>query len=195
MRRYPPHARAADVALRARLRVRKEARSEPDLPVFAEQLADEGEQRSLEVGQRHVLTDDETLDLGEHRRVSEVELIAAVDAARSDQPDRRLMLFHVADLHPRRVRPQQRRRRADRGLDRRGQIQRVLHVASGMLARHVERLEVVILVFELGALDDDEAHSREDRFDAIAKDGQGMAMANRGNASAERDIHRAARRS
>ena len=34
------------------------------------------------------------------------------------------------------------------------QVQRVLHVARGMLGRHVQRVEVVPLVLDLRALDD-----------------------------------------
>ena len=50
------------------------------------------------------------------------------------------------------------------------EVQRVLHVARGMLRRHVERFEVVLVVFELGPLDDLEAHAREDGLDALAQD-------------------------
>ena len=46
---------------------------------------------------------------------------------------------------------------------RRGEVERVLHVARGMLRRHVERFEVVVVVLELGPFDDEEAHAREDR--------------------------------
>ena len=60
-----------------------------------------------------------------------------------------------------------------------GEIQRVLHVARGVLRRHVERFEVVVVVFELGPLDDEEAEAREDGLDALAQDGQRMAVADR----------------
>ena len=145
----------------------------------AEELVHEREQRALQIRERDVLADDEPFDLREHRRVREVEVVAAIDAAGRDQPDRRLVLLHVADLHPRRVRPQQRRRRARSRAHRRGEVQRVLHVARGMLGRHVERFEVVVVVFELGAFDDEEPEAREDGFDALAQDGQRMAVADR----------------
>ena len=44
--------------------------------------------------------------------------------------------------------------------DRRREVERVLHVARGMLRRHVERFEVVVVVLELGPFDDEEAHAR-----------------------------------
>ena len=64
-------------------------------------------------------------------------------------------------------------------LDRRGEVQRVLHVARGMLGRHVQRVEAVPLVLDLGTFDDREAHAREDVFHAIAHDGERMAVAER----------------
>ena len=68
------------------------------------------------------------------------------------------------------------------------EVQRVLHVARRMLRRHVERFEVVIVVFELGALDDEEPESREDGFDALAEDGERMAVADPRAASGQRDV-------
>ncbi len=176
MRLHMPHQsspvarRAADVELGARLGVGEEARPEAHPAFRSEELVHERGQRALQIGQRDVLADDEAFDLREHRRVREIEVVAAVDAPRRDQPDRRLMLLHVADLHPRRMRPQQRRRRARSRAHGGREIERVLHVARGMLGRHVERFEVVIVVFELGAFDDQEAEAREDGFDALAED-------------------------
>ena len=102
------------------------------------------------------------------------------------------MRLHVADLHRRGVRPQQRphQRRAVAG-DRRQrlrQVQRVLHVARGMLGRHVQRVEVVPVVLDLGAFDDREAHAREDLLDPLAHDGQRMAMAEARPAAGQRDV-------
>ena len=55
------------------------------------------------------LVDDEALDLMEHRRVRLVA-VAAVDAARRDDTDGRLLRHHRADLHGARVRAQYQRR-------------------------------------------------------------------------------------
>ena len=71
----------------------------------------------------------------------------------------------------------------------RGEVERVLHVASGMLGRHVERFEVVIVVFELRAFDDEKSEAREDGFDALTKNGQRMPMAYARAASGERHVH------
>src|SRR5262245_22374359 len=63
-----------------------------------------------------------------------------------------------------------------------------------MLRRHVERFEVVVVVLELGAVDDEEAEPREDRLDALAQDRQRMAMTDPGRAARERDVDGAGRR-
>ena len=60
---------------------------------------------------------------------------------------------------------------------RRAEIQRVLHVAGGMLRRHVQRIEAVPFVFDLRAFDDREPHAREDLLQTVADGRQGMAMA------------------
>ena len=115
-------------------------------------------------------------------RVREVEIVAPIDATGHDDADRRLVRFHVANLHRGRVRAQQRPQivgPSGIALDRRREVQRVLHVARGMLGRHVQRVEAVPLVFDLRTFDDGEAHAREDGFHAIAHDGQRMAMAER----------------
>ena len=160
--------------------------------VRREHLAHEREQRALQIRQRDAFADDEPFDLPEHRRVREVEIVAPVDAAGHDDADRRLVRLHVADLHRRGVRAQQ---RPD---DRRGvrfrpctgvrEIQRVLHVARGMLGRHVQRVEAVPLVFDLRAFDDREAHAREDVFHAVAHERQRMAMAERAAGAGQRDV-------
>ena len=63
-----------------------------------------------------------------------------------------------------------------------------------MLGRHVERFEVVVVVFELGPFDDQKPEAREDRFDALAKDGQGMTVADRRYAARQRDVDGSGRR-
>ena len=78
----PPQALAADVDFRARLGVGEEARTQAHLHV-AEQLVQHRLERALQVGQRDAFADDEPLELLEHRRVAEIEVVAAVDAARA----------------------------------------------------------------------------------------------------------------
>ena len=60
------------------------------------------------------------------------------------------------------------------------QVQRVLHVARGVLRRHVERFEVVVVVLGLGAVEDLVALAREDGLDALAQLRQRMAVADDG---------------
>src|SRR4029079_1044796 len=72
-----------------------------------EELAQEPDQRPLQVAHRYALADHEAFDLLEHRRVGEVQVVAAVDAARRDDAHGRLVRLHVADLHRRRVRAKQ----------------------------------------------------------------------------------------
>ena len=138
-----------------------------------------------------LLADDKPFDLLKHRRVRQVEIVAAVHLARHDDPHRRLVLLHVADLHRRRMRAKQRGRpiRGRRTLP--DEVKRVLHVAGRMLRRHIERFEIVVVVFDLGTLEHLIAHAREDRLDLFAHDCQRMAMADRRLAAGERDIDRA----
>src|SRR4051812_44887005 len=60
-----------------------------------------------------------------------------------------------------------------------------------MLRRHVERFEVVVIVFELGPLDDEEAEAEEDRLDPLAQQRQRMAMADERRTPGQRDVDRA----
>ena len=59
------------------------------------------------------------------------------------------------------------------------EIQRVLHVPGGMLRRHVERLEVVVVVLRLRPLEDLEAEPCEDRLDLLPQRRQWMTVTQR----------------
>ena len=74
---------AADEHFGARLGVREEARTEQHLRAVLEQLVQERRERALQVRHRDALADDEPFDLLEHRRVRQVEVVAAVDLARA----------------------------------------------------------------------------------------------------------------
>ena len=63
-----------------------------------------------------------------------------------------------------------------------------------MLRRHVQRVEAVPLVLDLGPFDDREPHAREDLFHAVAHDGQRMAVAEARRAAGQRDVDAAGRR-
>src|SRR4030095_14740835 len=193
---------ATDVDLGAGLGIWKEAGSQPDLHV-AEERGDHRLERSLEIRHRDVLADDQRLELLEHRRVRQIEVVAAIDSPGHEQANRRFERLHVADLHRRRVRPQQRRRAhlrlrdassmcAPRAADDRAlEIEGVLHVARGMIRRHVQRLEVVEVVFDFGPLEDLVALVREDVFDLLPYQHQRVDVADRAHARGERDVPRA----
>ena len=111
------------------------------------------------------MSHDQSLDLVEHRRVGQVEVVPAVDRADGHEPDRRIVPLHLPDLHRggvgaeqrqrlRRVRRAAARRRiVGRRRQRLGEVERVLHVPRRMLGRHVERFEVVVVVLDLGPLE------------------------------------------
>ena len=103
------------------------------------------------------------------------------------------MCLHVTNLHARGVRAQQcgwmRGRRPAGARHRSVQIKRVLHVTRGVVRRHVERFEVVIVVFHLRALEDLEPHGPEDRLDLLADQGEGVTPSERRLASRQGDVH------
>ena len=82
-----------------------------------------------------------------------VRRVGPVHASRDDDVDRRRLRLHRAHLHRRGVRPQQ---------DVLGEVEGVLRRPRGVLRRVVERGEVVVLVVDLGALDDRESEPDED---------------------------------
>src|SRR5687768_7011843 len=98
---------AADEDLGARFGIREEARANLHLCVRFEQLARERGQRALQIGHGDAVAYDESLDLLEHRRVRQVEVVAAIHLAGHDDTHRGLMALHVADLHRRGVRAQE----------------------------------------------------------------------------------------
>src|SRR5689334_8448046 len=169
---------AHHVDLRRRLGERKERRTKPDLAARAEHLAREQIERALEIGHGDVVIDGETLDLVEHRRVRDVG-VATIDHAGTDDTYRRLLGAHRADLHRRRVRAQE-------CLGR--QVERVLHVARGVIARNVQRLEVVGIGLDLRALGHAEAEAGEDRDDLLAHAHQRVHDAARRTSSGQREI-------
>ena len=90
---------ALHVDLSARLGEREEGRTEPDLGIWTPVAPGEFGQRALEVHERDTLVDDEALDLHEGRRVRRIVRIAAIDPARREDTDGRLVRLHRPHLH------------------------------------------------------------------------------------------------
>jgi hypothetical protein len=63
-----------------------------------------------------------------------------------------------------------------------------------VLRRHVERFEVVVVVFDLRALEHLVAEAREDLAHLLAHQAERMAMSERAAAAGQRDVHRPAGR-
>jgi hypothetical protein len=74
-------------------------------------------------------------------------------------------------------------RAPDAARDRHAEVQRVLHVARGMVRRHVQRFEIVEIVLDLRPLEDLVAHAAEDVLDLLPHSHQRMDPAN-GNLTA-----------
>ncbi len=55
-------------------------------------------QGSFQVGEADVFINDQTFHLVEHRGVGLI-VVVTIDASRRDNTDRRLLVFHGADLH------------------------------------------------------------------------------------------------
>ena len=87
------------VHLGRRFRERKEVRAEAGFDtVDFKEGAHEVDEAAFQVPHMRALLDDEAFDLVEHRRVRRVPVIA-VDPARHENADRRLLVHHGADLH------------------------------------------------------------------------------------------------
>ena len=108
-------------------------------------------QSALQIAEGDVGVDGEPFNLVEHGRVAGVRRIVAIDLARNHNAQRRLQLLHGANLHRRGVRAQQ-QPVAQSLLLLPCEEQGVLHVARGMVGRKVQRLEIVVIGLDLGAL-------------------------------------------
>ena len=107
----------------------------------------------------------------EHGRMGQIR-VAAIDLARSDDRDRRLLGQHGANLQGRGVGAQHHVVR---------DVERILHVPGRVLGRHVERLEIVVVGLDLRAGDDGEAEFAEGLADLGRDQGHGMQAAAAGS--------------
>ena len=160
---------ALNIHLCARLGEREVVRTETDDRVLAVQLLCEQLKDALEVAHTDALVNDQTLDLMEQGRVGSVNSVRAVNAARRNDADRRLALFHRADLHRGCLGTQN---------DIVRDIEGVLRVARRMILRDVQRLEVVVVELDLRAFRDREAKTEENLLELVEDDVQRMLLAN-----------------
>ncbi len=94
----------------------------------------------FEVAHMGLLVDHQRLDLVEHRRVCLVA-VAAIDAARRDDADRRLLRQHGADLHGAGMGAQYQPRAVRLLLE----IEGVVLLTGGMLLGNVELGEIIVV--------------------------------------------------
>ena len=103
-----------------------------------------------------MLVHDETFNLLKHRAVGGV-VVVAIHFSGYDDAYRRLLRSHCARLHGTCV-------RAEKKIV--CYVQRILHVARGVVLRNVEQLKVIIVAFDFGAFLDfkAEADKRVENF-------------------------------
>jgi hypothetical protein len=143
-----------------RLREREERRVEAGADGRSEEGVDEHLDGAQQVAERDAAVDGEPLDLVEHRRVACIERVTTVRAPGRDDVDRRSLRLHRPHLDGRGVRAQQHLF----GLAQL-HVERVLHGAGRMTGWEVERLEVVPVGLDLGALRNPVAHADEHVFE------------------------------
>ena len=121
-----------------------------------EEALDEGVQHGLQVREADVLAHHHAFDLMEHGRVRHIR-IDAIDAARRDHRQRRLLRAHAANLHGRGMRAQQPPVR---------KIKRVVHGARRMILRNVQRFEIMEVILDFRPRGHLKSGLREDPLDA-----------------------------
>ena len=118
-------------------------------------------QAPFEMAEVRGLVDHQSLDLVEHGRVGGVA-VEAIDAARRDDADRRLLRHHGADLHGARVRAQHLDGIVVAVFARALHVEGVVLLPGRVLGRDIELGEVEIVGLDVGPLGDGEAHVAED---------------------------------
>src|SRR5450830_1678494 len=146
---------------------REERRTETHRQLLLEEHTQEFFDGAFEVGEIDVAINQQAFDLMEHRRVGDIR-VATVHTAWADDADRRLVRFHGADLYRRGMGAQQHVR---------VEIEGVVHRPGRVMAWDVERLEVVIVVFDLRAFGDAVADMGEELLDTLQSPGDRMQTA------------------
>ena len=81
--------------------------------VAAQIAGGEQPQHAFQIGHRHVPVDQQAFDLVEHRIVRGVGRVGPIDAPQRNDPHRRRLLLHHANLHRAGLAAQQQRRLLD----------------------------------------------------------------------------------
>lgn len=166
---------AGDIHLCARLGEREEGGTQTNFSIGPEHLACESEEHLLEIGETHTLVHIEAFDLMEEAVGTCGDSLVAIDSSWAEHADRRLVRLHIMSLVT-----------GCMGTEQHvlGHIvrilrdeERILHVSCGVVCRKVEHGEDVLVVVDLGTMEEREAHALEDLDDLVANDGQRMACA------------------
>src|SRR3989338_3515707 len=146
---------AFDVDLCAGFGEREETRAETDLSLRAENPAYKVGQHPFEIGEGDMAVHHEALHLMEHRRVSRI-IVVTVNRSGDDDLERGVTTLHDADLNRRGMGPEHALLRDEKG---------ILHVPRGMILGHIEGLEIMIVILDVGAAGNLESHPQKNVYD------------------------------
>ncbi len=107
-------------------------------------------------------------------------VVVTIDAARRDNTDRRLLVFHGADLHAGGLRTQQ-----ASGIE----PESVVVSARRMVTRNIQRIEVVVIVFDFRARRHGKAELTEETFNTVDGASNRMQAAVFNAATRQRDVN------
>ncbi len=150
--------KALHVRFGGRLSEREMVGAEPHNGVFAVHALNQDFQRPFQVGKRNPFVHNQPFNLVEQRGMGGIHRVRTVNPPGGNNADGRLLLFHHAHLHGRRLRAQQ-----DLVVD----VERVLCVTRRMVFRHIQRFKVIVVILHFRPADNVEAHSYEDFLDFV----------------------------
>ena len=135
---------AHDVDFGGRLGKGEKRGAETHLQVIAlEKAADKIGKHRFQIGHAHAFFHPQAFGLVKHRRMGGVGIDAVNPTGRDDADGRVFLVEHIADLNRRSVRAQN---------IAVFHIKRILHGARGVVLRNIERLEIMEIVFDFGAV-------------------------------------------
>ncbi len=171
-----------NVHLGARLCEREVRGAEAHLGVFAKQFLHEMIQCLLEVGEGHIFINIQPLALVEEAMRTCRYGLVAVNPAGANDPDGQRLCFHYPCLHRGCV-------RAQYPIGVLGYVEGILHIARRVMLGHVERCEVVPVVFYLRPCGHAETYLFENRHYLILYYAQRVAGAYRQRCAGKGNIN------